>query len=72
MKDKAVNQLMNKLVMSNRTGSMVYLREPLKPSTKSSFVRHIALYNALPVKIKTAKISTIKRRLKKEKAVFNG
>ena len=55
MKDRAVEQLMNKLVINKRTGSKIYIREPHKPSSKSPIIRHIELYNALPLEIKLAK-----------------
>ena len=70
MKDKAVMQLMNKLVMNKRTRSRVYVREPHKPPSKLSLIRHMEFFNAVPMQIKMAKISSIKRRFKKERIKF--
>ena len=71
MRDKACDQILNKLIINKRAGSKIYIKAPHKPSSKSSLVRHIDLFNALPFELKTAKITSIKRRLKKEKVIFS-
>ena len=69
-KDKQVDQIMDKLIINKRTGSKIYFKEPQKPSSKSSLIMHVEIFNALPLEVKLAKISTIKRRFKKEKVVL--
>ena len=58
---------MDKLILNKRTGSKINMRDPQKPSAKSSLTRHIDLYNALPFEWKTLKIPVLKRRLRKMK-----
>ena len=71
MRDKVCHQILNKLIINKRSGSKVYLKAPHKPSSKLSLIRHIDLFNALPFELKTAKIPSIKQRLKKEKVIFS-
>ena len=70
MKEKEVEQITNKLIINKRTGSKVYLRDPHKPSSKSSFIRHIALYNALPLELKALSIPSLKRKMHKLRVQF--
>ena len=71
IKEREVDQMLDKLAMNNRLGSKIYIKEPHKPSSKSSIIRHIELYNALPFELKSMKISSIKRKFKKHDVVFN-
>ena len=70
MKEQVVDQLMKKLVINKRTGSKVYLREPQKTNSKSSLIRHITLFNALPLDLKLLPIPRLKRKLKKMQLQF--
>ena len=66
MRERQVDQIIDKLVVNKRTGSKIYIKEPHKPSSKSSLIKHIKIYNALSFEVKSAKIASIKRRFKKE------
>ena len=70
MKENQVEQIIDKLVVNKQTGSKIYIKEPHKPSSKSSLIMHVEIYNALPFVVNTAKISSIKQRFKKEKVVL--
>ena len=71
IKDREVDQIMDKLAINNRLGSKIYIKEPHKPSSRSSLIRHIELYNALPFELKSMKIASIERKFKKNDVVFN-
>ena len=51
--------------MTNRLGSKIYFKEPQKESSKASLIRHVSLFNALPIDIKCLSPPKLKRRLKK-------
>ena len=70
MKDKEVEQIMNKLSINKRTWSKVYFRNPQKQSSKSSIIRHVALYNTLPLDLKTLNIPSLKRKMLKLQIKF--
>ena len=70
MKDREVDQVLEKLSINNRLGSKIYMKDPQKPSSRSALIRHIDLYNALPVDLKAMKIESVKRKLKKHDVVF--
>ena len=70
-KDNDVDQIRNQFSINKRLGTKIYLREPHKPSSRSSIIRHIELYNALPIETKTMKISSLKRKFKNHDVVFN-
>ena len=68
--EKEVDQIIKMLKINNRLGSKVYLKHPLKPSTKASLVRHIHLYNALPLDLKLLNPPRLKRKLTKLNVSF--
>ena len=71
IKDREVGQIIEKLSINNRLGSKIYFKDSQKPSSRSSLIRHIDLYNALPFDLKSMKISSIKRKFKKHDVVFD-
>ena len=70
VKDREVGQIIEKLSINNRLGSKIYFKDPQKPSSRSSIIRHVDLYNALPFDTKAMKISSLKRKFKKHDVVF--
>ena len=71
VKDREVGQIMEKLYINNRIGSKIYFKDPQKPSSRSSLIRHVDLYNALSLDTKAMKISSLKRKFKKHDVVFD-
>ena len=68
--EKSVKQIMNKLIINNRTGTKIYMKNPQKLTSKASLIRHIELYNSLPHDLKTLNPQRLKRRLKKMTVTF--
>ena len=60
MKENEVKQTLNKMIINKRLGMKVYMRTPQKQYTKSSLIRHIALYNALALELKVMNIPSLK------------
>ena len=71
IRDNDVDQILEKFTINKRLGTKIYLKEPHKPSSRSSIIRHVDLYNALPIETKTLKISSLKRKFKNHDVVFN-
>ena len=65
-----VDQLLNLFIKNRRLGSKVYLADPQKDQSKSAIIRHVKLYNALPLDIKSLNPQRLKRKLKKHKVTF--
>ena len=68
--EKEVEQILDMLILNKRLGSKVYIRHTLKPSSKASLVRHISLFNALPLDLKLLNPSRLKRKLTKLNVSF--
>ena len=67
---KEVYQITNMLIINNRIGTKIYLRDRHTPKSKAALIRHIALYNTLPIDIKTLNLSRMKWKLKKLHVTF--
>merc|ERR1711954_343361 len=63
MFEKKVTQILNSLIMYNRIGSQVFIANPQKNPSKSSLIKLMKLYNALPLKIKILTPQKLKRKL---------
>ena len=70
MYEREVTQILNMLKIGERKGSKVYFREPQRVCSKSSLIRHISLFNALPFKMKILNTMRLKRKLKKLSVTF--
>ena len=67
---KKVHQILNKLIINPRIGTKIHMRDPLKPNSRSSLSRHIKLYNALPLDLKSLNPNRLRRKLKKLQVSF--
>ena len=63
--EREVKQLIDMLIINKCVGTIIYVKDPHKPNSKSSLIRHITLYNALPNDIKLLNPMKIRRALKK-------
>ena len=70
MQEREVQQILNKMIINKRAGSKVYMRNPQKPMSKSSIIRHVSLFNALPLDLKNLSIQRLKRKLRKMQVQF--
>ena len=70
MREKQVEQILNFLIINLRIGTKIYMVDPQKESSKSALIRHIKLYNALPLNLKTMNQARLKRKLLKNKVSF--
>ena len=68
--EKEVAQILSMLSLNNRLGTKIYIKHPHKPTSKSSLIRQIRLYNALTLDLKAMNPKQIKRKLKKMTASF--
>ena len=64
MYDKDVDQICDMMHINKRIGTKIYLKQPHKISSKASLVRHISLYNALPLDLKLLNPQQNKQKLK--------
>ena len=62
---KKVHQILNKLIINPTIGTKIYMRDPLKPNSRSSLSRHIKLYNALPLHLNSLNPNRLRKKLKK-------
>ena len=60
-----VTQILDGLILNNRLGSKIYMREPTKPMYKSALDRQIDLFNALPFEVKKLSNEKLKYKLKR-------
>ena len=70
IQEKEVSQILNQLKIHERTGTKIYIKNPQKQNSKSSLIRHIRLYNALPPELKRLNPIQMKRKLKKHTVTF--
>ena len=68
--EKEVDQILEMLKINSRMGSKIYFKNPVKPTSKASLVRHVCLYNALPLDLKILNPPRLKRKLKKLNVSF--
>ena len=70
MSEKRAKQLLEMMIINPRLGTKVYMVDPQRKSFKSAIIKHIKLYNALPMELKTLKPNRLKRKLRKLKVYF--
>ena len=70
MNENKVDQILNLFIKNRCTDSKVYLVDPQKDQSKSAIIRHIKLYNALPLEIKVLNPQRLKRKLRKHNVTF--
>ena len=68
--EREVDQILEKFVINPRVGTKIYMRDPHKMNSKASLIRHINLYNALPLELKMLNPERLKRRLQKLNVSF--
>ena len=62
MHKQRVRQILEMLIINPQTGTKVDMVNPQKTNSKSAILKHVQLYNALPLKLKSLNPDRLKQR----------